>query len=637
MSGIIAMFNLDGRPEDPRAVGRMLDSMRHRGPDGQASFVSGPVALGHARLCTTAESTREHQPLRDEDAQLAMVFDGRVDNRAELKDALSRSGMPPRDDSDAELVLRAYECWGEESPGRILGDFAYVIWDGRRRRLFCARDPLGVKPLYYHLDAKRFVCASELQAMLLEPEFSFEPNEGMAAEIMCGRVLDPEETLYQGILHVVPGNYLVVDSEKVRKRRYWSLNSASEIRYSDDQQYASHFFDLFKEAVRCRMRHPGTGVAAQLSGGLDSSSVVSMAAFLKREGAVDSTPFETFSLISPEPKDNERSYIDAVASKWQLRATLLGPRQFSVLNSVEQVRRFNDLPEFPNDTAMTSLYQDIADKQFRVMLTGLGGDELFYGSHEYYADAVRGLRVGSIVRRYRDDRRLKALNPDTFGAWKKLFRFGVAPVIPGSLKRTVKTLGGITSYPSWLEPDFVRRTSLVDRLRGAYWRERCEPETSEARDALPLGSSFALGKIEQLGSRYGIEVRHPLDDRRLVEFASAIPDEQRRNGIWQRYVMRQAMSDLLPAAVHRRLDKATFDWSFSAAILDEEFGRVLASPGIATAGWINDRKLGAELEAFRAGHGLHRPQVFATGAVELWHREMFANERSQSDRAMVCA
>ena len=161
------MFNLDGRPADPRVVGRMLNSMRHRGPDGQASLVDGAVALGHARLCATEESIREHQPLRDESAKLAMVFDGRVDNRAELKDALMAAGMPPHDDTDAELVLRAYQCWGEESPARILGDFAYVIWDGARRRLFCARDPLGVKPLYYHLDAKQFVCASELQAMLL--------------------------------------------------------------------------------------------------------------------------------------------------------------------------------------------------------------------------------------------------------------------------------------------------------------------------------------------------------------------------------------------------------------------------------------------------------------------------------------
>jgi asparagine synthase (glutamine-hydrolysing) len=636
MSGIIATFNLDGRPADPRVVGRMLNSMRHRGPDGQASLVSGPVALGHAVLRTTEESLREHQPLRDDSAQLALVFDGRVDNRAELNDALASSGMPPRDDTDAELVLRAYKCWGEESPARIIGDFAYVIWDGARNRLFCARDPLGVKPLYYHLDEKRFVCASELQAMLLEPEFSVEPNEGMAAEIMCGRVLDPEETLFRNILQVVPGNYLAVSADRVQKRRYWSLSSTREIRYSDDRSYASHFFDLLSEAVRCRLRHPGSGVAAQLSGGLDSSSVVSMAAHLKRVGTVDSVPLETFSLISPEPKDNETSYIDEVVRKWQLRATLLGPRSFRVSNAIEQTRQFSDLPDFPNDTAMTSLFQDIRDKQHRVMLTGIGGDELFWGGNEYYADAVRGLRVGSIIRRYRDDRRLKALSPNSFGAWQKLFRFGVVPLVPGSMKRTVKNLTKVVAYPQWLDPDFVRRASLVDRLSGEYWHKRSEPQ-KPGESALPLGAPFALGRIEQLGSRYGIEVRHPLYDRRMVEFANAIPDEQRRNGIWQRYVMRQAMSDLLPAAVHQRLDKATFDWSFSAAVRDEDFGRILTSPRIAAAGWIDAPKVRAEWNAFRAGNRRHMSQLFTTGAVELWYRERFENEKSMREGVQACA
>src|SRR5260370_19387076 len=174
------------------------------------------------------------------------------------------------------------------------------------------------------------------------------------------------------------------------------------------------------------MRSRGVGVAKRVGSGLDSTQVVSSATFLKRErSSVDSAPFETFTLISPEPKDSERSYIDEVDAKWQLRATLQGPKPFRIADSIDQIRRFNDLPDFPNDSAMTSLYQEICDKQYRVMLTGNGGDELFYGSHQYYADSVRGLRVGRIVRRYRDDRRMKAVNPGTTAAWEKLVRFGV--------------------------------------------------------------------------------------------------------------------------------------------------------------------------------------------------------------------
>jgi hypothetical protein len=123
----------------------------------------------------------------------------------------------------------------------------------------------------------------------------------------------------------------------------------------------------------------------------------------------------------------------------------------------------------------------------------------------------------------------------------------------------------------------------------------------------------------------------------MVEFANAIPDEQRRNGIWQRYVMRQAMTDLLPAAINRRVDKATFDWSFSTAIADEEFGRILTSPRIAAAGWIDAQKVRAEWNAFRAGNGRYVSQLFTTGAVELWYREIFENEKSDSNGSKACA
>jgi asparagine synthetase B (glutamine-hydrolysing) len=173
-------------------------------------------------------------------------------------------------------------------------------------------------------------------------------------------------------------------------------------------------------------------------------------------------------------------------------------------------------------------------------------------------------------------------------------------------------------------------------MGGEYWRQRMEPLKSGER-AIPLGAPFVLGKIEHLGSRHGIEVRHPLYDRRIVEFADAIPDEQRRNGIWQRYVMRQGMSELLPAVVHQRLDKATFDWSFSTAIADEEFGRILESPRIAAVGWIDARRVRTEWEAFRAGRGRYSSQFFTTGAIELWYREMFENQKSDSDGSQACA
>src|SRR5262245_47171197 len=143
MSGIAAIYNLDGRPVDPQLLKRMTDAIAHRGPEGINHWIKGSVGLGHCMLQTTPESWHEKQPVIDETGELCLTLDGRVDNREELKVALEAKGARLRDDTDAELVLKAYEVWTENSAEKILGDFAYVIWDGRRRQLFCARDSVG--------------------------------------------------------------------------------------------------------------------------------------------------------------------------------------------------------------------------------------------------------------------------------------------------------------------------------------------------------------------------------------------------------------------------------------------------------------------------------------------------------------
>ena len=154
MSGIVAVYYLDGRPADRGSVSAMLDAAAYRGPDGLNSWIDGPVALGHAMLRTTPEAMGESQPLVDEQAGLALTMDGRVDNRDELKDLLERQGLRPVGNTDAEIVLRAYQCWGEESPAKILGDFAFALWDGRKRQLFCARDFASVQPFFYYCDGR---------------------------------------------------------------------------------------------------------------------------------------------------------------------------------------------------------------------------------------------------------------------------------------------------------------------------------------------------------------------------------------------------------------------------------------------------------------------------------------------------
>jgi asparagine synthase (glutamine-hydrolysing) len=210
MSGIAAIFNLDGRPVERRQLEPMLDAMAHRGPDGIGRFYDSQAALGHAMLRVTPESFEEVQPLFDETGALRITFDGRIDNRGELRELVEAAGARVRSDTDPELVLKAYESLGEDCVRKMLGDFAFVIWDSNRRRLFCARDHSGIRPFYYYCDAKTFLAASDLQQIIRYPGLAQEPNEGLVGEYLTGKLITREETLYRGVMRLAPAHMMIV-------------------------------------------------------------------------------------------------------------------------------------------------------------------------------------------------------------------------------------------------------------------------------------------------------------------------------------------------------------------------------------------------------------------------------------------
>src|SRR5262249_7076551 len=229
MRRLAAIYTLDGRFLGPGSLRRIPDVAADRGPDGTGLWLDGAVGLAHLMLRTTPESLQEKQPLLDESGELCLVLDGRVDNRAELMAAVRATGLHVRADTDAELVLLAYQLWGEACAGKILGDFAFVVWDRRKRQLFAARDILGVRPFYYFVDDRTFVCGSELRQVLAHERVPREPNEGMIAEYLAANITDRMETLYRGILRLPPGHFLVVDRRGLRTGRYWDVDFAREI------------------------------------------------------------------------------------------------------------------------------------------------------------------------------------------------------------------------------------------------------------------------------------------------------------------------------------------------------------------------------------------------------------------------
>jgi asparagine synthase (glutamine-hydrolysing) len=288
----------------------MLTTLAHRGPDGAHMWCEGAVGLGHLTLCTTPEARHETLPLAA--SRAVLTADMRLDNRAELLSALGLRHDPGDERCDSQILLAAYDKWGEACPQHLLGDFAFAIWDGCRQRLFCARDHMGLKPFYYYASPRVFVCASEIKALWCEPSVSPRVNELRVGYHLIFRD-DPANTFYRDIRRLPPGHALSVTLEGERLTRYWALDPTHELHLSSNEAYAEQFEALFTEAVRCRLR-TSHAVGSILSGGLDSSSITCVAHQLMQEQGTP--PLHVFSArFSGNGNTDEQPYVDAVLER----------------------------------------------------------------------------------------------------------------------------------------------------------------------------------------------------------------------------------------------------------------------------------------------------------------------------------
>jgi asparagine synthase (glutamine-hydrolysing) len=634
MSGIAAILNRDGAPADRSEIDRLLAAMIHRGPDGRSAWCEGAVALGHAALHTTPESSHEHQPQRDEAGGLCLTFDGRVDNRAELEAALRENNSSAGDGTDAAMVLAAYRCWGEEAPARIVGDFAFAIWDAARRRLFCARDCVGAKPFYYYCDGRRFICGSEIGALLADPRVPREANEAVVADYLIDRHRGRTETLFKHLMRLEPAHCLIVDERGITTRRYYDLAPGRELRYASDDQYAAHFLAIFKQAVRARLRSSGA-VGFYLSGGLDSSSVIGMAQTLYRDGVVPPARFETYSLILPPPAD-EREFIGAVVRMWGLSSNTPTPYVPDLPFLVDQVRRFHALPETPNAIILFSLRQLARAQGVRVMLDGVGGDDWLQGTRSHCADLIAGFRFAALVKRLRVQVKQARIYGVPFSPWRELLGNGIKPLLPNALAGALKRVRGRELPIPWIDAGLMGRSGLLERHR-------------EAQSRIP-GSSFAWRELHEVftdpfaalvhesedrtAAWCGFEARSPFFDRRLIEFCCALPEDQRRTVV-TKVVLRNAMRGLLPEAVRTRLTKAEFSAPFFDALRAPGIPELFAASRLGEMGWIDRKSLqehyGRTMRSYAAegikygpgGNTEHLWQLWNAVGLELWLRSEF--------------
>ncbi len=307
MCGIVGIVNLNsGEPVDEMRLTRMRDVLRHRGPDGEGLFVNGPVGLGHRRLAIV-DVAGGHQPMANEDESVWVVLNGEIYNHAALRPGLQAKGHRYRTSSDTETILHLYEEEGDRCVERMQGMFAFAVWDRPRRRLFLARDRLGIKPLYYAVTDHELLFASEIKAILVASSLRPALNEAILPEFLATRFVAGEDTFFRGIRKLMPGHTLSWSREDgFRTRRYWSLPSAVDEIHVPLRQAAQEVRVKLEAAVRSHLMSD-VPLGLFLSGGIDSSGLAALMAPMVAE------PIRTFAVGFSDPDANELAYARLVA------------------------------------------------------------------------------------------------------------------------------------------------------------------------------------------------------------------------------------------------------------------------------------------------------------------------------------
>lgn len=550
MSAFAGLFRRDGAPVAASGADAMEVASRPRGP-----------LCWHHRFDWAAGAS---WPIagRDDAAPVAVAADARLDNRRELAAALDQPGEA----CDAEIIAAAYLRWGEACPKRFEGDFAFIVHDRRRDMLFCARDHLGVRPFYYHLDDRLFAAGTTPSMLTAIPAIGDDPDDAGIASLMAGGYADRTTTIHRGIERLPPGHALRVTRTASRVTRFWS---PADVPPGGPADAPEAFRALFHDAVRRRLGNGPAGV--MLSGGLDSSSVALEAASIR--------PVRTLSLTLDRTAGwNERPYIEAVLGAGRFDADFIAGDDHDPLADLPALIEEQGGPFVAYNASLSRrLHARAAQTGIAVFLDGHGGDEVV--SHGL--GRLNELAAG--------------------GHWRSLWRegAGIAGIYGASRWRILSPYFSHNSYvrgarSRWdraraalghsrgpsaatatlVAPALARRVNLSDRLDGMSVRRSARHSERDLHVEMLSSPQQAYGfeVLDRMAAAAGVATRYPFYDLRLVEFCLSLPSHEKLAGGLPRRVLREAMKDVMPETVRLRLDK----YDFAPALADAFLRRRLA-------------------------------------------------------------
>lgn len=579
MCGIAGVYQVDGASVDRACVAQAARLLRHRGPDGEgfvfidtrtgktsarrgddtpasidqphidATFDFAPdLALLHRRLAILDLSPAGHEPMTIADGDFWLTFNGEIYNYLELRAELAAQGVRFHTECDAEVLIQAYRVWGVDCLHRFVGMFAFALWDQAARRLFCARDHMGIKPFYYAHTGGRFAFASEIKAFAALTPAAYQPDlDHLYWFLTYGRDHHAPRTFFTGVSELPGGHYLLVEGGQVSEPvRWWDVSLQRARSLYDYARPEAEFLRLMRDSVGLQLRSD-VPVGTCLSGGLDSSTIVALAT-----ERLDGGRMNSFSSVYATKGMDERRYIDLVAQRYNTIAHRVTPTPADYFRRLERITWHQDIPTATPTVYSQSFVMELAHGNVTVLLDGQGADEMFGGYLSYVLFHLKTLMRRDPLRWLPQQIAFTLQVWSRFNAWLNGREF-VSRALQGR------------KPPALLQPELVRRADQRMRELPARALDHAEPLNHHlylgvVRDSIPS----LLHYEDRNSMAYAIEARVPFLDHRLVEFALGVPPDLKINGADTKLVMRRALQGVLPDAVVNRKDKLGYPTPFGA-------------------------------------------------------------------------
>lgn len=636
MCGICGLIDLTGQYRaEPGLVRRMADVLRHRGPDGDGFYDTPNVSIGMRRL-SIIDVAGSDQPLYNEDRSIALVFNGEIYNYRELRDDLIRRGHQPRTAGDGETLIHLYEEYGLDLFRHLRGMYAFALWDSSTGRLVLAVDHIGMKPLYLREQDGRLLFASEVKALFADPATPRALNHDVLDTYLAFGYMIGPETLFEGVRRLPPGHVLVAENGQTRLHRYWDFPDyipTPELQRRGDtaqgKRIVGHARDLLAESVRLHLRSD-VPLGLFLSGGIDSAAVLGLMA--QEAGGRIQTYTVGYATRTP---DDELEHARRMAAHFE---TQHHERVISAEDWWDGLLRYvyaHDEPNANPSAVSLLLLSEETAKHVKVVLTGLGGDELFggYPHHHTIPQLLRNQRWGRWLNPASGA--LAALEPH-YPAMKRYRIIGALPTYLPRIRQALlprdEALLRMHSFDGMVFSDALRRQLYRPDMPAAHrqqayseilarsWRD--DPyDTAQALVINTWLTGNALLSQDKTSMAHSLEARVPFFDPALLRFAADVPPAVRMSR--NKYVLREAVRPFVPEFALQRPKQpfGTPIMQWFESDLSRRIQEVLRDPGADIRDLFNPAGLDALLDAHFSGAARHTEVIFRLLLLELWLRE----------------